>query len=198
MVLAYQALSELFESKGKFKYALEEYKLMTVYRDSIFNIQSESNIAAMEIKYSSEKKDEQIKRLNLENQVQKSKIISQFLAIGLLIILILFFYYYNRLRLKNKQLEIEDMRNNIEEYLGQISKLENEDYRKNEIDISSKIKKYGLSSREAEVLKYISQGMKNQEIADTMFVSLSTVKTHTKNIFDKLDVRNRIEAARKA
>ena len=198
MVLAYQALSELFESKGKFKDALEEYKLMTVYRDSIFNIQSESNIAAMEIKYSSEKKDEQIKRLNLENQVQKSKIISQFLAIGLLIILILFFYYYNRLRLKNKQLEIEDMRNNIEEYLGQISKLENEDYRKNEIDISSKIKKYGLSSREAEVLKYISQGMKNQEIADTMFVSLSTVKTHTKNIFDKLDVRNRIEAARKA
>ncbi len=89
------------------------------------------------------------------------------------------------------------MRNNIEEYLGQISKLENGDCNKKNVDIDQKIKKYGLSSREAEVLNYISQGMKNQEIADKMFVSLSTVKTHTMSIFDKLDVRNRIEAARK-
>jgi len=43
----------------------------------------------------------------------------------------------------------------------------------------------------------ISHGLKNDEIAKKLFVSLSTVKTHTRNIFVKLDVRNRIEAARK-
>ncbi|MEN8185793.1 MAG: LuxR family transcriptional regulator [Bacteroidota bacterium] len=198
IVLAYKALSDLFEQKNDFKKAFNEYKLMTVYSDSMFNLQSDNNIAAMRIKYDSEGKDAKIMHLNLETKVQEGKILNQFLAIGFLVILGVFFIFYNRLRLKNKDLEIEDMRNNIEEYLGQISKLEDEDCRKSKAEISKKIENYGLSSREAEVLNYISQGMKNIEIADSMFVSLSTVKTHTKNIFDKLDVRNRIEAARKA
>lgn len=89
------------------------------------------------------------------------------------------------------------MRNNIQEYLGEISRLENGNCDKKNVNIDQKIEKYGLTSREAEVLTYISQGMKNQEIANKMFVSLSTVKTHTMSIFIKLDVRNRIEAARK-
>ena len=198
VVLGYKALSELLESKDLFKGALKEYKLMTVYRDSIFNTQSESNISAMEIKYNSEKKDEQIKHLNLENQIQKSNIVTQFLAIGLLIGGIIFFIFYNRLRLKNNSLEMIDMRHKIETYLQQITELENEGFDKKSVDISKKIQDYGLSSREAEVMNYIALGLKNQEIADKMFVSLSTVKTHTQNIFEKLDVRNRIEAARKA
>ncbi len=192
IVLGYQALSELLESKGRFKDGLKEYKLMTVYRDSIFNIQRENNIAAMEIKYDSEKKDEQIKQLNLKNEIQKSGIITQFLAIGLLVLGILFFVFYNRLRLKNNSLEIIAMRHKIEVYLQQISNLENhENFNENSQD-------YGLSNRETEVLNYIAKGMTNQEIADKMFISLSTVKTHTKNIFEKLDVRNRIEAVQKA
>lgn len=199
IILGYKALADLYQSTGNYKKALEERQLMTIYHDSIFNIQSENIIAAMEIKYNSEKKDEQIKRLNLENQVQKSNIITQFLAIGLLILVILFFIFYNRLRLKNKSLEIKDMRHKIETYLQQITEFEqNDNYTKNSLDIVKKGKSYGLSSRETEVLNYIAQGLKNQEIADKMFVSLSTVKTHTKNIFEKLDVRNRIEAARKA
>ena len=198
IVTGYEAMSDLLEKKGKYRDALEKYKMMTVYRDSIFNIQSENNMVAMNIKYDSEKKDQQIQQLHLESKVQKGRSLIQFLAIGLLIIIILFFYFYNRLHLKNKQLEIDEMRNNIQEYIDHISQLEDEDCRNKEVDLSEKIEKYGLSSREAEVLRYISQGMKNQEIADKMFVSLSTIKTHTKNIFDKMDVRNRIEAVRKA
>jgi len=198
IMLAYKALSELFDKKADYKKALDEYKLMATYRDSMFNIHSDNNIVAMGIKYNSEKKDQEIHRLFLETKVQKSKMLIGFLTIGLLIILVVFFIFYNRLRLKTKQLEIDEMRNNIEEYLGQISRLENDDCDKKNVDINQKIEKYGLSSREAEVLILIAQGMKNQEIADKMFVSLSTVKTHTKNIFDKMDVRNRIEAARKA
>ncbi len=198
IVQGYEALSNLLEKKGKNKEALEKYKLMTVYRDSIFNIQSENNMVAMNIKYDSEKKDQKIRQLNLESKVQHSRSLILFLAIGFLILLVLFFYFYNRLRLKNKQLEIDEMRNNIEEYIDHITRLENKENKDKEIVLNEKFEKYGLSAREAEVLKYISQGMKNQEIADKMFVSLSTVKTHTKNIFEKMDVRNRIEAVRKA
>lgn len=198
IILGYKALSDLFNCKGNYKSAFNEYQLMTVYRDSMFNTQSDNNIVAMDIKYDSEKKDQEIHRLYLETKVQKSEIINQFLIIGILIIFGVFFIFYNKLRLKNKNLVIDEMRNSIEEYLGQISRLENNDLEKINIDIHQQIGKYGLSSREVEVLKYISEGMKNQEIADKIFVSLSTVKTHTKNIFEKLDVRNRIEAARKA
>jgi ATP/maltotriose-dependent transcriptional regulator MalT len=193
IVLGYEALSELLELKGQFKDGLKEYKLMTAYRDSIFNIQSENNIAAMQIKYDSEKKDEQIQQLHLKNQIQKSSLITQYLAIGLLLLGILFFYLYNRLRLKNKGLEIISMRHKIELYLQQIAQLENNgNFNANAQD------DYGLSARETEVLSYIAKGLKNQEIADAMFVSLSTVKTHTKNIFEKLEVRNRIEAVQKS
>ena len=58
----------------------------------------------------------------------------------------------------------------------------------------------GLSKREIEVLQWMAEGLSNQEIADKMFVSLNTIKTHTSNIFSKLDVKRRtaaIETARK-
>jgi len=52
----------------------------------------------------------------------------------------------------------------------------------------------GLSKREIEVLEFMAQGLSNQEIADKMFVSLNTVKTHTSNLFSKLDVKRRTAA----
>ena len=199
IVLGHRALSDLYKKTDNFRLALDEHLAMTTYRDSIFNIQSENNIMAIEINYESEKKDEQIKRLNLESKVQKSRIIIQFLAIAILGALAIFFILYNRIRIKNQNLEIRNMRLKIEDHLKHISTLEKKG-NDNSANGSSIINKeeYGLSIREEEVLSFISQGLKNQEIADKMFVSLSTVKTHTKNIFEKLDVRNRIEAAKKA
>jgi LuxR family maltose regulon positive regulatory protein len=55
-----------------------------------------------------------------------------------------------------------------------------------------------LSQRETEILKLISQGLSNQEIALDLHLSLSTVKVHTYNIFRKLNVRSRIQAVSKA
>ena len=55
-----------------------------------------------------------------------------------------------------------------------------------------------LSQREMEVLQLIANGMTNQEIADALFLSLNTVKTHTANLFSKLDVQRRTQAIQKA
>lgn len=60
--------------------------------------------------------------------------------------------------------------------------------------------KLGLSKREMDVLVLMTQGLSNQEIADKLFVSTNTIKTHTSNLFAKLDVKRRtaaVEAARK-
>jgi DNA-binding CsgD family transcriptional regulator len=55
-----------------------------------------------------------------------------------------------------------------------------------------------LSKREMEILNLLAQGYSNQEIAATLFISLSTVKTHNQNLFEKLDVKRRIQAVEKA
>jgi DNA-binding CsgD family transcriptional regulator len=63
---------------------------------------------------------------------------------------------------------------------------------------TSLISQLELSKRELEILSLLAQGHSNQEIAAKLFVSLSTVKTHIQNLFEKLDVKRRIQAVEKA
>jgi LuxR family transcriptional regulator, maltose regulon positive regulatory protein len=51
-----------------------------------------------------------------------------------------------------------------------------------------------LSGRELEILELLAQGFTNQEIAEHLYISLATVKTHNSNIFGKLGVKNRMQA----
>lgn len=60
------------------------------------------------------------------------------------------------------------------------------------------LEKLGITRREYEVLQLIAQGLSNQEIATRMFVSLNTVKTHTSNLFSKLEAQRRTQAVQKA
>lgn len=62
----------------------------------------------------------------------------------------------------------------------------------------SQVAQLGLSKRELEILGLLAQGHSNQEIAAKLFVSLSTVKTHLQNLFEKLDVKRRTQAIEKA
>lgn len=55
----------------------------------------------------------------------------------------------------------------------------------------------GISKREWEVLALMSEGLSNQEIADRLFVSLNTIKTHSSRLFEKLEVKRRTQAVEK-
>jgi len=55
-----------------------------------------------------------------------------------------------------------------------------------------------LTSREEDILNWLSAGLTNQEIADELIISAETVKKHTSHIYQKLGVHNRTEAAAKA
>jgi two-component system, NarL family, response regulator LiaR len=63
---------------------------------------------------------------------------------------------------------------------------------------TSLISQLELSKRELEILGLLAQGHSNQEIALKLFISLSTVKTHIQNLFEKLEVKRRIQAVEKA
>ena len=54
-----------------------------------------------------------------------------------------------------------------------------------------------LSEREMEILSYLAKGYHDQEIADKLFLSVKTVRTHLRNIYQKLHVRSRTEAVLK-
>jgi DNA-binding NarL/FixJ family response regulator len=60
---------------------------------------------------------------------------------------------------------------------------------------SSAAQRHTLSQREGEIVRLVAQGFKNKEMAETMLISEQTVKNHLHNIFDKLDVSDRLELA---
>ena len=57
-----------------------------------------------------------------------------------------------------------------------------------------RLKDLGITRRELEILELIARGMSNREIADKLFVSENTVKTHSSRLFDKLSARRRTQA----
>lgn len=55
----------------------------------------------------------------------------------------------------------------------------------------------GLTPRENEILDLLSKGYRNKEIAEALFVSINTIRTHIYNIYEKLHVKSRVEALNK-
>lgn len=71
--------------------------------------------------------------------------------------------------------------------------------RPEEFTINEKeLKKLDLSDREYEVLQLLAKGYSNADIADNLFLSISTIKTHVSNLFVKMNVKSRTQALAKA
>ncbi|MBN1623836.1 MAG: hypothetical protein JXN10_04485 [Clostridia bacterium] len=56
---------------------------------------------------------------------------------------------------------------------------------------------FNISEREKEIIEALAQGKTNKEIASELFISINTVKTHIKNIYRKLDIKNRVQLLHK-
>jgi len=57
-----------------------------------------------------------------------------------------------------------------------------------------KLIELGITRRELEILEWIAKGLSNREIAEKLFVSENTVKTHSSRLFDKLSAKRRTQA----
>ncbi len=65
-------------------------------------------------------------------------------------------------------------------------------------DAEDNRKNYDLTSREAQILKLMTEGYSNMEIAQILVISINTTKAHVANILQKLEVDDRLQAALKA
>ncbi|MFC5446902.1 response regulator transcription factor [Paenibacillus aestuarii] len=63
---------------------------------------------------------------------------------------------------------------------------------------TARVDVYGLSEREMQVLHCIADGLSNKEIADKLYLSEGTVKNYISSVYSKMDVRDRIQASKKA
>jgi two-component system, NarL family, response regulator LiaR len=62
----------------------------------------------------------------------------------------------------------------------------------------TRLEQIGITPRELEILEAMAAGLSNKEMAERLFVSENTVKTHTARLFDKLSARRRTQAVQRA
>jgi len=193
-----RVLSKIYIANGNFPKAINTMQIVNKLSDSILNIDKQKAIADIETKYQVKEKNKTIEVLQLEEELHIKQIRNQTIFIvllsvifGLIILVLVYRSRQNRLQAKHLRLELHN-------YLLRIDEMQSEIMKKGSNQFSDdKLKEFDLSSREIEVLNLISQGFKNSEIADKLFVSQNTIKTHIKNIYVKLDVKNRVEALRR-
>jgi len=202
--LGYNALVNYFTLTKNYKEALNSHIIAKSIYDSIVNESTQRSIVSTQIAYETAQKDKKIQQLANEKEVSLSLANTSFnrliviSAIGVFVILILSYLLY--LYRRNSDLELENKNSELQNYVHQIKELKDKvnskDLLKNQV-LSESFNDFGLSKREIEVFKHLSSGFSNEEIAEKMFVSKNTIKTHIKNIYSKLDVKNRIQAMKK-
>ncbi|MEO9481913.1 MAG: tetratricopeptide repeat protein [Ekhidna sp.] len=191
--LAHDVLYQIALKRNDYKKALRERNEYLIINDSLNAVDTKERIAELEIKYETAKKEKEIIEANTE--IERKERFQQFLyiiiatvvvfsTIGLLLLI-------QRFRLKKALLfqEINTLRVQINSIFGGETQ---------KLDLTLDQINEGLfkplSEREYEILNEAISDKTNSEIADTVFVSVNTVKTHLKNIYLKLGVSNRKEA----
>jgi len=204
IMLGYKALTDYYTITKDYENALIANKNASAFHDSIVNETSQKSIISTKIAYETAIKDKQIQKLAQEKEISLKKeksnslnlIIGILISVVLIMTLLLLFYLFR----KNKELELDKKNSELQNYVMQISKLKNEikdQSPKLNKDFTEKINKLNISKREIEVLTLIFNGYNNDEIAQKLFVSKNTIKTHIKHIYSKLDVKNRMQAITK-
>ncbi len=193
-------LAKAYENQGDFRKAHEFSKLFHSTKDSLFNEDVSREIGRLESKLELEKKEAEIKILDQQKQIAESELankrIIQLLLFVTLILVVLGTFLVLRSHRQKSKLKEEILNSHINElrarlnillgkYEGQFD-LEHDELNKELVN--------PISEREFDVLRMIFNQKTNQEIAQELFISINTVKTHLKNLYDKLGVSNRGEA----
>lgn len=192
-------LNNIYYQLGKREMA---YPYLTEYiklNDSITNMDNMRKVTRLDLqhKYETEQRKTQyeIDMLAKQNQLKNERLRKTWIVLIALFLLSIAGASISLLLIKNKDHRIEQMKLELRNYIIQLEKLKPGLKKGN--SLINLIENYDLTQREAEIMELIATGIGNEEIAEKLFVSKNTVKFHIKNIFIKLDVRNRVQALQK-
>lgn len=188
----YRLLQKLYIIKGDTENAIHYFNKYNSFKDSLINVQVQQSIAESEINHKVNEHRFEIEQLNLQNLLYKRKIKIRQILISLLVIILfsltaILYMAINNFRMKEKQMRLE-----VQNYIEAIRKIQQS--KNADIYNLPNLEEFGLTEQEEKVLILISQGKTNPQIADELFISVNTVKFHVKNIYLKLDVKNRVQA----
>lgn len=204
----YEGLSSIYQNINNIDSSLYYKNLQIALRDSLDNVEREKKMMELEAKHQNKElnSDLQLTQSELDETEKRRALISKSLVYSLIIILITVFgvvIFYNRY--KKKKLLSEELTIRNQKSKSDIENLESTLGTKNEeIENLSQLKEKGklpypkdldvLTEREQEVLIGVQEGLKDKEIADKLFISITTVRTHLRKAYSKIDARNRAEA----
>ncbi|WP_462252493.1 LuxR C-terminal-related transcriptional regulator [Ekhidna sp.] len=200
LVRALDMRVKIFEAMKETSMAYSTLKEKVFYEDSVKRKEQLSELNELELRFVTEAKEKEIELLELENQLSAESIARKnqqqlVLIIGIVVIVIVgvIFIIIQRknYRLKEELLsqEIDTLRVKIDSIFGGgVKSLDMT------LDDLNKGLFKPLSEREYEILNAAISDKNNGEIAETLFVSVNTVKFHLRNIYEKLGVSNRKEA----
>jgi len=197
---ASKILSEAYLLKRDYQRALDYQLQYSAAKDSLFNQEEARAIGRLESKLELAEKENEVDRLNKANELNALKLNQErtqqriYIVGSLALILVLIYVIItqkqkSRLREQLLTSELAELRTEIKVIVGK--------YEGNlEISLPDLNEKLitPLSEREYDVFKLIFSKKTNSEIAEELFVSINTVKTHLKNLYNKLGVSNRNEA----
>jgi len=193
-------LSEIYDDLNRRDLA---YPFLTEYlklNDSINNKSFMRKITRLDIQHEYDKKQEiaqhKIELLNKDNQIKTERLSRTWILTILLFLLTVALSIIGMLTIRNKNHRIKNMRTELRNFLLEVEDLklaiaDKKEWENNKIN--ELLKKYDITDREADVLHMISHGYSNTEIAEKLFISINTVKYHVKNLYLKLDAKNRVE-----
>lgn len=224
---ALRFLASAFKKSNPVK-ALEYLEKHSRIKDSMNVAQVAERINRMEVMYETEQKDQQIAELAWKNRLinnekelvkarsrKKSVLVRQkkreniALTIGLILTVVLGVLIVRNYRLKKKSVEREKRLiqeqhekelDNLQSLIQQQAELEVKRRKTQSFNLKSINQQLfdPLTERELEVLGLVAKGYSNKKVSETLFISTNTVKTHLLQVYEKLGVENRTQAAVRA
>src|SRR5690606_18627299 len=194
---AYDLLYELALKNNNPKQALAYRNTYIKLTDSLNSVEVKARVAALETQYETTKKEKEIQKLTFESQLKDATLTEArnaqiALGIGAIAVIVIKSLIFKSRQSKRKAeaLQVEALQKRFMELHSSPSELSVE------LDMDSLNKKLHtpLTEREFEALKLCIAGKTNTDIAEQLFISISTVKFHLRNAYSKLGVNNRKEA----
>jgi ATP/maltotriose-dependent transcriptional regulator MalT len=185
---------QLLKTTGNTKDALAHYEKYIELFNRINETKSRETVMDLLAQYETEKKEQQILLLEQSNQLKENRLRLQWLVIGALVLLGLLIVVTGWSVIRNKNQKLMQMKTELQHFLLHEKKGETPDDNSNPTEKNIFPEKWGLTTRENEILHHLEKGCSNSKIAESLFISENTVKFHIKNIYIKLNVKNRMEA----